>query len=256
MNGTEPENSQESVNRALGAAADLSEQYSDYPPIFNSKLMLQEIFENWNNKDYLFINQNRLNVGLLAAKALDFEEGPEGDQVLSDYAGLLHKAWGAVLNQIGQAFQPPTSGPGQFAYKFYQLHGYDDHKTRDHMTGIDFNFPVAAVTLKERLIIGQWKTLTIPQGDYYADINNSVKPDCLGINNLQQDKNTGIISRRIEHHFELQNRVDVLKSVAAAVPDTWSVKGPPKQTSGGCTQYFNANNKKEFDQIYPQISKI
>lgn len=251
MNELEPENGQESVNRALRENAELSEQYPDYPPIFNSKLMLQEILKHWDNKDYLFINKNRLNVGLLAAKALDFEEGPEEDRILSGYGRLLHQAWGAVLNQIGPAFQPPKSGPKLFAYNFYQSHNYDDHKTRDHMTGIDFNFPVGASSLNKGLIVGQWKILTIPKGDYYADINNAVTPDCLGINNLQQDKNTSIISRRIEHRFELKNSVDALKSVAAAVLDTWSTKGPPKQTSGGCTQYFNANKKDEFNQVYP-----
>lgn len=210
--------------------------------------MLLEIFEHRYNKDYLFMNQARLNVGLLASKALDFER--DYDRALYDYATVLHNTWAAFLNAINQPFKTPHSGWPLFVYNFYLRHKYDHNRIGSHMTGIDFNFPVGISTLNKGFIVGQWKIPPILQGDYYADINASVKPDCLGINDLQADQN-GLISRKIEHNFELQDNVDALRSVAAAVLDTWSVKGLPKLTSGGCTQYFNANDKKEFNQIYP-----
>lgn len=243
----------ELVDEALTFNENLT-KYRDYPPMFNSKMMLREISEHWDKKDYLFMNQTRLDVGLLAAKALDFERNY--DQDLYEYATILHNTWAAaLLNVINQPFLKPTSGPQRVAYDFYAKHNYDHDRIGDHLKGIDFNvpFPINDATLDKSFVVGQWKIPPISQGDYYAEINNVVKPDCLGINDLQQDENTGATSRRIEHHYELQKDTVVLRSVAAAVLDTWSVKNPrpPKQTSGGCTQYFNANDKEEFKQIYP-----
>jgi hypothetical protein len=51
--------------------------------------------------------------------------------------------------------------------------------------------------------------------------------------------------------FVLQTQIIVLKSIAAPVLDTWSIKGQQFQTKGGCTQYFNANDKAHFKQVYP-----
>lgn len=54
-------------------------KYSNYPPVYNSKKMLQDISEHMNDKDYLKSSQPQLNVGLLAAKAFDFEKDGDSD---------------------------------------------------------------------------------------------------------------------------------------------------------------------------------
>ena len=238
------------VDEALAANEGLIE-YANYPPIFNSRMMLLEISKHQNNKDYLFMNQSRLNDGLLAAKALDFER--EYDRDLYVYAAVLHDTWAAVLTLIGKQFRKPKLNPKKIAYDFYDKHNYDHNRIGSHLLGINFNFPIQISTLNKLFIVGQWKIPSISQGDYYAEINNVVNPDCLGINDLQEDKNTGTISRRIEHRYECQKDIVVLQSVAAPVLDTWSIKSPPhpKKTSGGCTQYFNASDKKSLKQIYP-----
>lgn len=59
------------VNEALSINESL-EDFIEYPPISNSKEMLDEILKYSSNKDYLLDNIERLNVGLLAAKSLDF----------------------------------------------------------------------------------------------------------------------------------------------------------------------------------------
>lgn len=164
------------VDNALEANDKLT-QYSNYPPISNSRQMLLEISEHRDNKDYLFMSQARLNVGLLAAKALDFER--DYDRGLYAYATILHDVWNSVLNLVGQPFPKPKSGPKKLAYDFYVQHNYIHNQIINHLSGIDFNFPVGTSILNKTLVVGQWKIPPIPQGDYYTDINNSIKPDCL-----------------------------------------------------------------------------
>lgn len=136
------------------------------------------------------------------------------------------------------------------AYNFYKSQGYNDSRILSHLAGIDFTKNVKIIDLTNGDIKAQWKIPAIGQGDYYAEVNNNntVSPYCLGINDQQQDKN-GRISNRIEHKYELQIEITVLKSVAASVLDTWSVKSNPVQTQGGCKQYFNAKDKSQFKQI-------
>jgi len=229
-------------------ANDMLSEYSKYAPIFNSKIMLQEIKKHIDEKNYLMKNQEYLNVGLLAAKSLDV------DPIFFNYATTLHAVWSSVRNILGLVFQPPSSGDRKKAYDFYNLQGFDDNRIASHFRGINFNFPIEDnFSIKSQSIVVQWMANGIPQGNYYAEDNSNVSPDCLGIHYQQENISTGIISDRLQHKYKIQNDIIVLKSTAAAVQDTWSIKFHKNSgfwTSGGCYQYFNVRNKKQII-IYP-----
>lgn len=240
------------IKKALRANEEMT-KYLSYSPIVNSRDMLLRIQEISDKKHELSNNSDQLNVGLLAAKSLDFEST---DSLLYKYGTVLHEVWAAVSKFINPNFIfPPSDINQRKAYDFYNKNGYEHNRIMSHLSCIDFKEDVEITDLSKDDIKGQWKIPSISQGDYYADLNNSVTPNCLGINDEQEDKN-GHKSKRIEHKYELQidavDVVKVLKSVAAGVRDTWSVKSASVKTSGGCIQYFNANDKCKFKQIFPQ----
>ncbi|MBX9586844.1 MAG: hypothetical protein K2X50_06260 [Gammaproteobacteria bacterium] len=243
----------ELIEQALSANEKMA-KYLSYSPIVNSRDMLLGIKEISDKKDELSNNSGKLNVGLLAAKSLDFEST---DSLLYEYGTVLHEVWAAVSKFINPNFiLPPSDINQRKAYDFYNKNGYEHNRIMNHLSCIDFTKGVEVIGLSKNPIVGQWKIPSISQGDYYADLNNSVTPNCLGINDEQEDKN-GHKSKRIEHKYELQidavDVVTVLKSIAAGVLDTWSVKSVSVPTNGGCIQYFNANDKCKFKQIFPQI---
>lgn len=237
------------INSAIKFSDRLGE-FANYPPVANSKAMLKDILENRSRRGYLIENIDRLNVGLLAAKGLDFEGvGHE----LYNYATKLHNVWNAVSSMISAPPSGNLSHEEKMAYDFYKNQGYDHNRIMGHLMGIDFKKKPYLRTLKEKKIIAQWKIASISQGDYYAKVDglvNFVTPDCLGINDEQSDMQ-GKVLKRFEHKFELQCEVDFLCSFAAAVLDTWSVKSQHKKTKGGCIQYFNAKDKKKIILINP-----
>ncbi len=106
--------------------------YREYAPIFNSKKMLQLIRGNIYNIEYIKKNQNELNVGLLAAKTLDFND------VFFRYSINLHTLWHALRIYIQNPFQI-TNKAELDAFNFYLRHGYDPNKAANHMNGIDFS---------------------------------------------------------------------------------------------------------------------
>ena len=249
------------IDATFGLYSDLR-KYTEYPPVYNSRNMLKEISLYLDNPGYIRTNKDRLNVGLLAAKSLDFDR----DELLYQYATQLHAVWHAVLILIGQQpFEKPKVEPQKTVFEFYAKQGYLDSNGNDdvericnHMTGIDFSFSVNIVSLPSQYVLAQWKLPIIQQGDYYAEPIPVVSPDCLGINSYQAAYGGGPIARRIEHKYKLnidyeyrlkKDEVKFLQSVAAAVLDTWSVKGYPVQTSGGCTQYFNSKDRNSIKLI-------
>jgi hypothetical protein len=118
------------------------------------------------------------------------------------------------------------------------------------MQGIDFNKSVDKHSLAIMSEVSQWRNSNIPQGDYYADKGKTLNTlSCLGIHYRQQDYSTHSISDRQEMRYQLNTRIDALKSTAAAVIDNWSIKGQAYKTIGGCIQYFNHNNQKGFGRI-------
>lgn len=235
----------EVIQQALTEHGKLRE-YASYAPIYNSNLMLREMLNFVKTKlNPSDTEINKLNVGLLAAKALDF------DNRFNEYATLLHNVWGNFLSFLNKSRAIPLLGDQRDAYDFYLRHGFNQDQILNHLDGIDFGIGKKIDTkykLNQNDSVAQWKTLCIPQGNYYADKGKT--PNCLGIHDRQEDY-VGHVSVRIEHLFDLQAQIEVLKSVAESVLDTWSVKGHQFQTKGGCIQYFNANDKIQFKQVSP-----
>lgn len=235
----------EIIDQALNEYEALRE-YASYAPIYNSNLMLREMLNYVNNKSSPYDTEiNKLNVGLLAAKSLDF------DNRFNKYATSLHTAWSGFLSFLNKPRAIPLLGDQRDAYDFYLRHGFSQNQIWSHLDGIDFGIGKdfdAAFQLNQHGNVIQWKTLCIPQGNYYGDKGKT--PNCLGIHDRQEDY-LGHVSVRIEHLFVLQTKIIVLKSMAASVLDTWSIKGQQFQTKGGCTQYFNANDKAQFRQVHP-----
>jgi hypothetical protein len=63
------------LNKGLDEVKSLMDgEYEHYPPIVNSSDMLEDIKKKLEFEKYLVDNKARLNVGLLAAKALDFDK--------------------------------------------------------------------------------------------------------------------------------------------------------------------------------------
>ncbi len=224
-----------------------SEQIRGYAPIFNSITMLDQIeryFES-NNQNLTDDQLDKVNIGLLAAKALDFE--PD----FYHYATSLHNLWQAFLRFCGQPFLVPTTGARKIVYDFYARHGYALTRIAAHMQGINFNKPVNITQLTRKQQVAQWRASTIAQGDYYCELRSQHHltcqiPSCLGVYSKQQDRNSQQILPRLEQTLTLQANVAVLEAIAASVLDIWSINGQPFPAGGGCTQYFNANDKGQF----------
>ena len=98
MNDDDISKLKDEIKSALSKNAELR-KFSGYAPIYNSMIMLNRISKYAENEVYLRENQDKLNVGLLAAKALDFDDD------FIDYANALHSVWAVVLQVIGQPFQ-------------------------------------------------------------------------------------------------------------------------------------------------------
>lgn len=241
----------ELIQKALNENEKLRE-YSGYAPIYNSNIILHQINDYIKNNSIPSLDdEQRLNVSLLAAKALDF------DDRFKIYTLLLHYIWNGFLLFLIKPRAIPLLSDQRKAYDFYLRHGFTCNQIWGHLDGIDFGIGklfVADFELNQGDIIAQWKALCIPQGNYYTDQENDTDqrnlPDCLGVYKKQTDY-LGHESSRIEHRFKLQSDVTVLKSVAAAVLDTWSIKNEQHQTAGGCIQYFNACDKMQFKQVHP-----
>jgi hypothetical protein len=215
---------------------------SNYAPLYNSKKMLKIIYKNIDNEKSLKRHKEKLNVGLLAAKSLDF------DDFYQKYSDSLHRVWRAFLNFIGKKYQTPTADK-QTVYNFYISQNYPKNRILDHMSGIDFNYPINnGFQFHQKEYITQWRANSMPQGDYYADDNSL--PNDLGIHDHQENL-SGKVEKREQCIFEIKKDLIVLKTVARAAFDTWSIKGKIFKTSGGSYQYFNSVDKNYLKQTHP-----
>jgi RHS repeat-associated protein len=111
------------------------------------------------------------------------------------------------------------------AFRFYREAGFPASRAWDHMRGIDFSHPV------ERELLPKGKTLAQHKmgdglGNYFAE--PGTLPTNLGISP----------AGRIETTLTSTRAATALKSTAASVLDTWTVKGSPYVTNGGATQFF------------------
>ena len=210
-------------------------------PIYNSRTMLEQIkaYLESGLPEFSSSMLNELNVGLLAAKGLDYFS----DEPIFEYATDLHTFWQALLHSINSAGSAGGihQSAWQTAYDFYtKIAHYDDTRTRSHIGGIDLNKPVTSVLLNGKTV-SQW---SVPdpqnsyQGDYYGELGSY--PDCLGIFQRQGD-DYKTAKRREEIKYQVNRSppdIKTLQSTANSVIDTWSIKNVRVWAPGGCIQYF------------------
>lgn len=134
----------------------------------------------------------------------------------------------------------------QLARDFYLKQGYGLKRIDSHLAGIDFNQPVELVTLPKGTRLLQWQAPGAPQGNYYAPLGTSTAQ--LGISPAALDPETGEIVNRVATTYVTNNEVEVLKSTAAAVNDTWSIPGRVIVTEGKGVQVLSARSTA-FDAI-------
>jgi hypothetical protein len=125
----------------------------------------------------------------------------------------------------------------QVAENFYQKQGFDIDQARNHIRGIDFNKPVEVIQLKKGTVVEQWQVPGGPQGNYYAPVGSP--PSSLGISPQAVSRQTGEIVERTSTRYVLQEDVQVLRSTATEVTDTWSIPGKAVEAEGGGIQFFS-----------------
>lgn len=230
------------ITAAETAAKEIPPKYQDYPAIHNSKLMLKKMRRLLGEDEFEVVvriirDRPYLNVGLLAAKALDV------NKIFSNYAVCLHKVWFYISPLNISMF----TAKEQCAYDFYKIHKFEDYEIPGHFAGIDFSKSVLIVLLYKLDDVFQW-SLDDDKGNYYAKEIISL-PDCLGINTKKTNQK-GFARDRRQYIYSLDQEVSVLFSYAASVLDMWSVKWHPVQTKGGCAQCFNRNDREHFIKIF------
>jgi uncharacterized Zn-binding protein involved in type VI secretion len=123
------------------------------------------------------------------------------------------------------------------AQAFYEQQGMPAKDIPDHLSGIDFRRPVDVVTLEQGTPVEQMQVPGGRQGNYYTPPGTPATK--VGISPQGTDYATGAVVDKTPTQYTTANDVQVLRSTAAPVQDTWSVKGNPVQTEGGGTQYFS-----------------
>lgn len=115
-------------------------QNQEYAPIYNSKRMVNEIeyyaIRELPIEDFSREMSAKLNVGLLAAKALEF------DDAFKDYALALHTLWDQVIQFSQSNKLTPLNGNKKIAYDFYEAQGMSQAEIPGHLAGIDFSQPI------------------------------------------------------------------------------------------------------------------
>ncbi len=229
------------LQRAFVAYDNLSEEYKFYSQVQSSKKALDEIQRLLGlSKSYfhfreLVLQNPKLNVGLLSAKALD------PFSLFKKYATTLHRIWYFI-----SPIHVPSFGSKQaLAYYFYRQHGYNHKRISSHFCGIDFYKPVYIKIIPKfiKMEVYQWKLMLDEQGDYYAESKLAV-PNCLGISLFKKNSSENNEQKK-PSPFQLGGQVAVLVSSAVAALDYWSLGwDEPIQTKGGCIQYFNHNERE------------
>ncbi len=124
------------------------------------------------------------------------------------------------------------------AEAFYREQGVPKHRIDGHLQGIDFTQPVEVVTLKKGTVLTQYQVPGNPQGNYYAPPGST--PSSLGISAHGLNPSNQVVDKVASRYVTKQD-VQVLRSTAKDIVDTWSVKGEEIQTLGGATQYMSTN---------------
>lgn len=136
---------------------------------------------------------------------------------------------GKIGNSGSIAAETAFNAKQAAARSFYEAAGWSDAKIASHMAGIDFNYPVDVVSLPQGETLVQHMVPGSRVGNYFAPEGTSASQ--LGINP----------AGRIPTLFSPNADVQVLRSTAAPITDTWTVPGTSFRASGGGTQYFTRN---------------
>jgi uncharacterized Zn-binding protein involved in type VI secretion len=111
---------------------------------------------------------------------------------------------------------------------------------RSHLKGIDFTQPVSfgpPPPLPAQL--QQWQMPGWDQGQYYA--GSGVTPSELGIHHEGNTAAGAPTVAKVSSPYGMHAHGAYLKSTAAPINDTWSVKEQAHATKGGGTQYYVPN---------------
>lgn len=134
----------------------------------------------------------------------------------------------------------------QLARDFYLKQGYASKRIDSHLAGIDFNKPIEIVTLPKGTRVEQWQAPGGPQGNYYAPPGTPAEQ--LGIAPSALDRASGQIVDKVSTTYVTNREVEVLKSTAAAVNDTWSIPGQVIATEGKGVQLLSSESSA-FDAL-------
>lgn len=124
----------------------------------------------------------------------------------------------------------------EIAYLFYEQQGMPPSKIAGHTAGIDFSKPVEVISLPIGKTVNQYQIPGGAQGNYYAE--PGISPTELGISQKAKDWKTGNIVAKEVNVYETNAEVEVLRSTAAKIDDTWSIPNEVVKTCGGASQYF------------------
>lgn len=110
-----------------------------------------------------------------------------------------------------------------------------------HLNGIDFRQLVEVMKFGKGQFFYQWDAPTTYRGGQYFAMLESSTPSQLGINPSKVGFGTDSIFTRVQTPLVTNRPVNVLKSTAAPINDTWSVKHQPFMTEGGAPQIFTTD---------------
>lgn len=137
----------------------------------------------------------------------------------------------------------------KLAEDFYTKAGTPQSNIDGHLAGIDFTKPVDVVTIEKGSLLNQYQVPGAPQGSYYSPMSNGSSPSSLGISGEAIDRATGAIIEKLPKSYEVTTSVEMLRSSAAPIMDTWSIPGVASQTEGGAIQLFSSSK----DSFIPKV---
>ncbi|WP_260597600.1 polymorphic toxin type 46 domain-containing protein [Sphingomonas endolithica] len=122
------------------------------------------------------------------------------------------------------------------AQRFYEDQGFAQKDIPGHIKGINLDRPVSVATIPKDTPVTQYQVPGGRQGNYYAPPGTPASK--LGISPEGVSRTTGAVVNKTPLTYTTTRDVQVLRSTAASVDDTWSVPGTTYRAEGGGTQYF------------------
>jgi Na+-transporting methylmalonyl-CoA/oxaloacetate decarboxylase gamma subunit len=132
-------------------------------------------------------------------------------------------------------------GNREIASGFFRSQGIPEEKIPGYLQGIDLSQPVTVETIGSGRSLYQYQPPGAPQGNWYSQKPN-VSPDELGISPVGENRSAGTIEPKQLNAYQTSEPILVLRSTAAPVNDTWSVRGQSYPAAGGGTQLFSAQS--------------